>query len=99
MAADGKKNAFDTPWFNSQRKDFFNSLNKSVNYNLVLTAETEDFDQETEQQWRDEGFRTKYVPLLEGGNSYIDRVHREGDAFGAAEYYGIVGARSFRSCV
>ncbi|KAK4888085.1 hypothetical protein LTR27_012981 [Elasticomyces elasticus] len=85
-----KKSAFDTPWFNSQRKDFFNSLNKSVNYNLVLTAETEDFDEETTQQWRDEGFRTKYVPLLNGGDQYINRVYNEGDVFGAAEYYGIV---------
>ncbi|KAK3117611.1 hypothetical protein LTR53_000839 [Teratosphaeriaceae sp. CCFEE 6253] len=85
-----KKSAFDTPWFNSQRKDWFNSLNKSEHYNIVLTAETEDFDQETAQQWRDEGFRTRYVPLLDGGEQYINRIHNEGESFGAAEYYGIV---------
>ncbi|KAK0781923.1 hypothetical protein LTR75_014543 [Friedmanniomyces endolithicus] len=85
-----KKSAFDTPWFNGQSKDFFNLLNVTKNYNIVLTAETEDFDEETAQQWRDEGFRTVYVPLLNGGDQYITRVHREGDAFGASEYYGIV---------
>lgn len=72
-------------------QDFFNSLNKSRNYNVLLTAETEDFDEETAQQWRDEGFRTAYVPLLGGGNAYIKRVHEAGDSFGVSEYYGIVG--------
>ncbi|EMD00099.1 hypothetical protein BAUCODRAFT_102413 [Baudoinia panamericana UAMH 10762] len=85
-----QKSAFDTPWFNSQGNDFFNSLNKSKNLNIVLTAETEDFDEETTQQWRDEGFATKYVPLLDGGKEYVQRVHQAGDAFGVSEYYGIV---------
>ena len=62
-----------------------------MNYNIVLTAETEDFDPDTEQLWRDEGFMIKYVPLLDGGNKYIQRVHNAGDSFGVGEYYGIVG--------
>ncbi|KAK3677220.1 hypothetical protein LTR78_002758 [Recurvomyces mirabilis] len=82
---------FDTPWFNSQPKDFFNSLNKSKNYNIVLTAETDDFDEETITQWREEGFVVKYVPLgNDGGQRYVQRVRLAGDTFGAAEYYAIV---------
>jgi hypothetical protein len=85
------KSAFDTPWFNSQDNNFFNQLNKTKIPHLVLTAETEDFDEEVIKQWREEGFDTAYVPLLNGGSEYVNRVHRTGDSFGAGEYYGIVG--------
>ena len=87
------KSAFDTPWFNKQDKSFFNSLNQTKTAHVLLTAETEDFDEETTQQWRDEGFNTAYVPLLNGGDEYINRVHNVGDAFGVSEYYAIVGNR------
>ena len=80
--------------FNSQSKSFFDSLNKSRNFNIVLAAETEDFDEEVTQQWLDEGFRTAYVPLLNGGNEFINRIHTTGDGFGVGEYYGIVGNAS-----
>lgn len=56
-----------------------------------MTAETEDFDPDVPQQWADEGFRTVYVPLLNGGNEFIQRVHAAGDGFDVGEYYGIVG--------
>ncbi|KAI7158164.1 dienelactone hydrolase [Hortaea werneckii] len=85
-----QRSAFDTPWFNKQDNSFFNSLNKTVVPHIVLTAETDDFDEETTQQWRDEGFDTAYVPLLGGGNDFINRLHRTGDAFGVSEYYAIV---------
>lgn len=86
-----------TPWFNAQSNDFFNTLNKSKTANLVLTAETEDFDPDAEKQWQEEGFRTTYVPLLQGGNDFITRVHRAGDEFGAGEYYAVVGNGTIRS--
>lgn len=57
----------------------------------MLTAETEDFDEEITQQFKDEGFDTAYVPLLNGGNEFVNRIHRTGDSFGVGEYYGIVG--------
>ncbi|CAK3970043.1 Hypothetical predicted protein [Lecanosticta acicola] len=82
--------AFNTPWFNSQDRNFFNQLNKSQIAHVVLTAETEDFDEETTQQWIDEGFDCRYVPLLNGGDDYIKRLHYVGDSFGASEYYAIV---------
>lgn len=81
----------DSEWFRAQNKDFFNSLNQTKTPHVILTAETEDFDEETTQQWRDEGFDTKYVALLGGGNDYIARVHAAGDAFGVSEYYAVVG--------
>lgn len=86
-----QKSAFDTPWFNSQDNSFFNSLNKTNIPHIVLAAETEDFDEEVTQQWKDEGFDAAYVPLLNGGSEFIKRIHTIGDTFGAGEYYGIVG--------
>ena len=86
-----KKSAFDTPWFNSQDNSFFNTLNKSKVPHIVLAAETEDFDDEVTKQWKEEGFDTAYVPLLNGGNEFVKRLHTTGDSFGAGEYYGIVG--------
>lgn len=83
--------AFNTPWFNSQERNFFNVLNKTKTPHLVLAAETEDFDEEVAQQWRDEGFDVKYVPLLAGGMDFIRRVHTVGANFGVSEQYAIVG--------
>ena len=59
--------------------------------NECLLAETDDFDEETQKRWVDEGFKVKYVPLLKGGWDFIHRLHAVGDAFGVSEYYAIVG--------
>lgn len=88
-----KGSAFDTPWFNSQDKSFFNSLNKTKIPHVILTAETEDFADEVTQQWITEGFHTQYVALLNGGSDYIKRVHAVGESFGPSEQYAIVGKR------
>lgn len=58
---------------------------------MALCAETEDFDEEVIQAWQDEGFHTAYVPLLEGGDDFIKRLHTVGDNFGVSEQYAIVG--------
>lgn len=83
--------AFNTPWFNSQDRSFFNVLNKSKIAHVILAAETDDFDKETAQKWRDEGFDVAYVPMLQGGNDFIKRLHTVGDNFGVSEQYAIVG--------
>lgn len=83
--------AFNTPWFNSQDPSFFNSLNKSKIAHVALCAETEDFDEEVTQAWKDEGFHCVYVPLLEGGDDFIRRLHIVGDQFGVNEQYAVVG--------
>ncbi len=67
------------------------SIQKSKVAHLVIAAETEDFDEEVMQQFRDEGFNTVYVPMLNGGDDFVTRVHNTGDTFGTSEYYGIVG--------
>ena len=82
---------FNTPWFNNQDPSFFNSLNISKTHNILLSGETEDFAEEVTQQWRAEGFNVVYVPLLGGGNDYIDRIHNTGNGFGPSEQYAIVG--------
>ncbi|KAK4612016.1 hypothetical protein CLAFUW4_13320 [Fulvia fulva] len=82
--------AFSTPWLNSQENNFFNVLNRSKSANVILAAETEDFDEETQKRWVEEGFFVKYVPLLKGGWDFIHRLHAVGDAFGVSEYYAIV---------
>ena len=66
-------------------------LGKTTGAHIVLTAETEDFDDETIRKWRDEGFDVKYEPLLGGGNEFIKRIHDVGDSFGPSEQYAIVG--------
>jgi hypothetical protein len=91
--------AFDTPWFNSQERNFSNVLNKSKVAHIVLTAESEDFDDETIKQWTSEGFDVQYVPLLKGGNDFIRRVHTVGDNFGVSEQYAIVGTVILRPCI
>jgi hypothetical protein len=83
--------AFDTPWFNSQDRGFFNSLNKSKIAHVILSAETEDFAEEVTEQWQHAGFHVVYVPLLNGGNDYIARVRTMGDQMGTSEQYAIVG--------
>lgn len=66
---------------------------------LVLAAETEDFDEETMQQWVDEGFDVRYVPFLGGGDDFIKRIHFTGDTFGPSEQYAIVGNTSPIVCL
>ena len=41
---------------------------------LIVTAEDEDFDEVTLQELRDEGFAITYVPMLDGGPSYGQRL-------------------------
>lgn len=87
--------AFNTPWFNSQDRSFFNSLNKTKIAHLAICAETEDFDEEILQAWMDEGLHCAYVPLLKGGEDFIKRLHTVGDNFGVSEQYAIVGMAEY----
>ena len=83
--------AFNTPWFSKQDKSFFNSLNKSKVAHVILTAETEDFAEEVQEQWQQEGFHVVYVPFMDGSNDFINRIRLTGDAFGVGEQYAVVG--------
>ncbi|KAL1303285.1 hypothetical protein AAFC00_006691 [Neodothiora populina] len=58
---------------------------------IMLTAETDDFDDVTLQDWRDEGFVVTYVPLGNGGAEYTRRLHAVADqVVGISEHYAIV---------
>jgi hypothetical protein len=41
---------------------------------LYITAEDEDFDELTLQEWRDEGFNVTYLAMGEGGRKFADRL-------------------------
>lgn len=59
---------------------------------LYFTAETDDFDELTLQEWRDEGFNVEYVPLKDGGKEYGNRLERLSHVgLGVGETFAIVG--------
>ena len=62
---------------------------------LYITAESDDFDDLTLQEWQDEGFEVGYVPLKEGGKEYgntLDSLSRAG--LGVGETFAIIGRQS-----
>jgi hypothetical protein len=62
---------------------------------LYITAESDDFDDLTLQEWQDEGFDVGYVPLKEGGTEYgstLDGLSRAG--LGVGETFAIIGRKS-----
>lgn len=62
---------------------------------LVLTSDDPDFDRETVQHWKDEGFDVSYL-LYEGNSrSYERAVHRLSEDLELGEKYGIVGNTLF----
>jgi hypothetical protein len=61
---------------------------------LYVTAEDEDFDDDTLRAWRDEGF-VKYIPMGKGGKTYVNTLHHLGDGMGIGERYAIVGTWPF----
>jgi len=59
---------------------------------LYFTAEDDDFDDETLQEWREEGFNVGYVPMGKGGKEYSERLNglsRVG--LGVGETFAIIG--------
>ena len=58
---------------------------------LCITAETEDFDNETLRSWQDEGFDVVYVPYEVGEKEYITRLRSVREGLGVGENYAIIG--------
>ncbi|KAI4738652.1 dienelactone hydrolase [Aureobasidium sp. EXF-12298] len=70
---------------------FLKYLNVSKTPYIFLTAETDDFDEETIAAWEGEGFVTIYVPYGDGGREYVDRMHAAPDQeLGLNDQYAIV---------
>ncbi len=59
---------------------------------LYVTAEDDDFDEVTLQDWRAEGFNVAYVPLGAGGEEYAERLDSLKNAgLGVGEQFAIIG--------
>lgn len=59
---------------------------------LFITAEDNEFDIQTINEWQDEGFMVEYVPMGSGGEQYVEKLERAGKKkLGPCESYGIVG--------
>jgi hypothetical protein len=59
---------------------------------LYVTAESDDFDDVTLQDLRDEGFNVAYVPMGNGGKEYaqqLDSLSRAG--LGVRETFAVIG--------
>ncbi|KAI5212765.1 dienelactone hydrolase [Aureobasidium subglaciale] len=70
---------------------FLKHLNVSKTPFIFLTAETDDFDEETIAAWQGEGFVTTYIPYGDGGREYVDRMHAAPDqVVGLNDQYAIV---------
>ncbi|KAI1206077.1 NTF2-like protein [Annulohypoxylon truncatum] len=58
---------------------------------LYITAESDEFDLLTLNEWKDEGFKVEYIPMGNGGNEYrmkLDSLRKAN--LGPCETYGIV---------
>lgn len=59
---------------------------------LYITAESDDFDLLTLQEWRDEGFQVEYIPMGKGGDDYVWKLERLAKKnLEPCETFGIVG--------
>ncbi|KAF2743990.1 hypothetical protein M011DRAFT_450211 [Sporormia fimetaria CBS 119925] len=57
---------------------------------LYITAEDDDFDSETIRAWQDEGFQVQYLPVGNGGKTYVNMLRHLGDNLSIGERYAIV---------
>ncbi|KAI1452493.1 NTF2-like protein [Annulohypoxylon moriforme] len=58
---------------------------------LYITAESDEFDVLTLNEWKDEGFNVEYIPMGDGGNEYRMKLESFSRAdLGPCETYGIV---------
>lgn len=59
---------------------------------LYVTAETDDFDELTLAEWRDEGFNVEYLPLGDDGAEYRRKLQALAKKdMGPCETFGIIG--------
>lgn len=80
---------FNTPWFSSD-ESFFNKLNISRNRHVIVSGETEDFSQVTDQ-WQTNGFIVHNVPFRDSFTELIQRIHQTGEEIAIGDSYALVG--------
>ncbi|KAF2670908.1 carboxymethylenebutenolidase [Microthyrium microscopicum] len=57
---------------------------------LFITAEDEEFDLETIQHWKDEGYEVSYHPMGEGGKVYAQEVKSWSTSMKLGQHFGII---------
>ncbi|TKX24520.1 hypothetical protein C1H76_3128 [Elsinoe australis] len=72
------------------KTDFFSHLKYQKTSHVVLTGETDDFDEVTISEWRNEGFSVKYIGFGDGGAEFVKRVQKLADGISVGEQYAIV---------
>lgn len=58
---------------------------------IVITAQDDDFDQVTIQNWRAEGFEVSYLPFTGLRNDYVHTLQHLADPLELGENFAIVG--------
>lgn len=58
---------------------------------IVITAEKDDFDQLTIQNWKAEGFETSYLPFTSSREDYLHSLRHLADPLELGENFAIVG--------
>ena len=58
---------------------------------LVITAERDDFDQISLQNWRAEGFEVSYLPFTGSRKDYVYSLQHLADPLELGENFAIVG--------
>lgn len=58
---------------------------------VVITAEGDDFDEVTIQNWRAEGFQVSYLPFTGSRKDYVHSIQHLADPLELGENFAIVG--------
>ena len=63
---------------------------------LYLTAESDDFDDLTVQDWQNEGFNVNYLSMSDGGRKFAQTLDSLKDGMGVGETFAIIGMLASR---
>lgn len=58
---------------------------------LCLTAESDEFDEQTLQDWQAEGFDASYLPMGKGGEKYRESLDSLSRGLTVGQSYAIIG--------
>ncbi|KAJ5241764.1 uncharacterized protein N7469_000091 [Penicillium citrinum] len=64
--------------------------NGNNNARICITSETGEFDNQTIQDWQDEGFDVVYLPLNGGGKQYESQLKSVKEGLGVGENYAVI---------
>ncbi|PNS21276.1 hypothetical protein CAC42_1055 [Sphaceloma murrayae] len=72
------------------KTDFFSHLKYQKTSHVIVTGETDDFDDVTIAEWRNEGFAVRYIGFGDGGADFVRRVQALANEISVGEQYAIV---------